>query len=151
MQSPSYQEKLTKGKEIEVEFAALLAVHYRATAISYNNDHRYDIMAVIADKQYTFEIKEDKKSSETDYVAVEFMVNGHNSGIRTSDAFYWVYKIDGDFWLIRRAKLLEKIWDFEFDKIVTGGEPENVSQLYLVHKWKFKSWCKQMFDKENKQ
>ena len=70
--------------------------------MNYNSDFRYDLEYGIVEGETWFhnllsnskiEVKSDRKTQETGNVYIEYESRGKPSGIRTTQAQYWVYKI----------------------------------------------------------
>ena len=70
--------------------------------MNYNSDFRYDLEYGIVEGETWFhnllsnskiEVKSDRKTQETGNVYIEYEIRGKPSGIRTTQAQYWVYKI----------------------------------------------------------
>lgn len=104
---------------------------------SFNNDRRYDILAERDGKIYKFEVKEDFSCERTGNVGLEFSCRGKPSGISTSEADFYVYKIhtpQGILNVMISSKRLKKmIEDHVFHRIVVGGDPNSNSKNYLFH------------------
>ncbi len=70
--------------------------------MNYNSDFRYDLEYGIVEGESwfhnivsnsKFEVKSDRMSQKTGNVYIEYESRGKASGIRTTQADYWVYKI----------------------------------------------------------
>lgn len=107
------------------------------TNINYNNDNRYDIKATNTEgKRVTFEIKEDFSCKKTGNVAVEFGCRGKPSGIETTQANYYVYKLhepDGNinFYGTIVKELKKAIEEEKYFRTVSGGDKGSNSKNYL--------------------
>ena len=104
----------------------------------------YDISGTYKNKNSTFEVKNDKMSSITGNVGIEFHSWGKPSGIATTTAKYWIQKVCGEYYIIRTEKLRNMIVNREYFRIVTGGDSGSYTQMYLFRKEKFISNCKKM-------
>ena len=91
------------------------------------------------------EMKTCMKGHYTGNLAIEFKHRGNPSGITTSQADYW------DYLLVKQGKALElyniptsvlkeKIYRFEFETVVSGGDDYG-SKMYLFNKDVFKDYC----------
>ncbi len=70
--------------------------------MNYNSDFRYDLEYGVVEGETWFhnllsnskiEVKSDRKTEETGNVYIEYESRGKPSGIRTTQAEFWVYKI----------------------------------------------------------
>ena len=139
----NFNRDLEIGQTVEKEFSAILKSG-GATEIEENNDYRYDISCNISGKIKLFEVKFDQQTITSPNLAIEFESRGKPSGIATSEADYWVYKIFFEgrwvFALIKAAKLKEIILSEAYWRIVNGGD-NYTSKLYLFKKEVFVNAC----------
>jgi len=131
----NFKEDFPIAEETEKEVAQLLAKIYDARILKFENTNKYDILAKIKDKQYTFEVKEDFTCERTGNVGLEFECRGKPSGIQTSQANYYIYKIHSKngihFYLFNTATLKKMIAEKEYFRIVNGGDEGSNSMNYL--------------------
>jgi len=83
----------------------------------------------------TVEVKRDFKISDTGNLAIEFMCGGNPSGISTSQAEWWAYMLDGEYYngeviILIRKKRLERL--LLPARVVRGGD-HNKAEMYLLH------------------
>ena len=100
--------------ETEKEVAKILEKIYTANILEFSHTNKYDILAEIKNKKFTFEVKEDFTCEKTGNVGLEFECRGKPSGIQTSQADFYIYKIhapDGSigFYLCRTDTLKRMI------------------------------------------
>lgn len=87
--------------------------------MEYNSDFRYDLKYGVVEGESwfhnlvsnsKFEVKSDRLSEQTGNVYIEYESRGKASGIRTTQADYWVYKIsEKQAIVIQTAELKRKI------------------------------------------
>ena len=81
-----------------------------------------------------FEVKSDYMAHRTGNIAIELMSRGKDSGIRTTEACHWVYKIvSADLILVITTEKLKRFVEENMDKykIVMGGD-NYTSQMILI-------------------
>ena len=139
----AFNRDLEIGQTVEKEFAKILE-NIGATDITENNDYRYDISCNISGIPKLFEVKFDQQTISSPNLAIEFESRGKASGISTSEADYWVYKIFFEgrwvFATIKSSKLKEIILSESYWRIVNGGD-SYTSKLYLFRKEVFVNAC----------
>ena len=105
--------------------------------VEYCHNNKYDI--VMTNKQgekNTFEVKEDFACERTGNVGVEYECRGKPSGIASSVADFYIYKIhepssETKAYCIRTAKLKKLIEDDMFFRTVSGGDVGSNTKCYL--------------------
>jgi hypothetical protein len=121
--------------ETEKEVAQIMAKIYDARILRFENSNKYDILARIKGKEYKFEIKEDFMTCKTGNVALEFECRGSPSGIHTTEADFYIYKIHGKngihFYLFKIENILKMVSDNPQTPIVNGGDKGSNSMNYL--------------------
>ena len=89
----NFNNNLSFANAGEKEVAKLLS-KYNFKIISYNNDYRYDILCETTQgKETTIEVKEDVRAEDTGNVVIEYESRGKPSGIQTSCADFWVFRV----------------------------------------------------------
>jgi len=135
MPNYNFSKDLPVAKKTEQEVAELLKTLYKAEITKFCNSSKFDILAKIEEKEYSFEVKEDFMSWKTGNVALEFECRGKPSGILTSEANFYIYKIHGKngihFYLFKTKTLKEMVEKKEFHRIVSGGDEGSNSMNYL--------------------
>ena len=58
-----------------------------------NQDYRFDIRGTLAGNPVHIEVKEDRRCNSTGNVVVEYKSKGRLSGISTTKADYWVFRL----------------------------------------------------------
>lgn len=127
-----FEESKTSVKEV----CEKLETSFGAKILDLEDTYRYDILAEIDGRQITFEVKEDFLCEKTGNVGLEFEYRGRPSGIQTSEADYYVYKLhtkDFGIQFVMHTKdvLLEKIENEKYFRIVNGGDKGSNSMNYL--------------------
>jgi len=136
-QSGSYNfntDLVNAGYSAEREFGALVLQNKKVRNVDYNDNKKYDVkvyMRAGTKEYYTFEVKNDMKYSQTGNIGIEFECRGNPSGIQTTEADFWVQKLNGEFWQIHRKKLLELIAEEKYFKIGVGGDEGSNTKMYL--------------------
>jgi hypothetical protein len=135
MANYDFKKDLPVAKETEKEVAQILAKVYDANILKFEHTSEYDILARIKDNDYKFEVKEDFMSWKTGNVALEFECRGKPSGIQTSEADFYVYKIHGangtHFYLFKTSALKKMVSEKEYFRVVSGGDKGSNSMNYL--------------------
>lgn len=126
-----FRKDLAKAKEVELEFMELYCKDRTILYSKINDDNKFDILVKTPEKEVTFEVKHDIMSCYTGNLAVEYECRGKPSGIVTSQADYWVYKLDKDFFLIERKTLRKLIDDQKYFRIVSGGDKDSNTKMFL--------------------
>jgi hypothetical protein len=90
-----FYENLDFAQEGEREVAALLERKLPGIKIldSNNNGKSHDIEALLEGRKVLFEVKEDVRASDTGNVVIECESRGKPSGIRTTKADFWLFRI----------------------------------------------------------
>ena len=135
----SYFEDKKEGNKVEQEFANILIKRYNLQEkdIEFCKNGDYDIL--IISTRETYEIKYDRYSIKSKNIAIEYSCRNKESGIRITKAFYWVQKVDGEFYVIKTDELKCRIQSGNYHT-VSGGDPGSDTRMYLIPKDEFKSW-----------
>jgi hypothetical protein len=144
----NFRKDLGHGKKSEEVFASLLQ-DLLYTNISFNDDNKYDIKATRPDgsKQITFEVKTDfgkYKGKFTGNVALEYECRGKPSGITTTEADFYVYRIhepngEINFYFAKVEDVKKMIERKLYTRIANGGDPGSNSMNFLFTLEKFKT------------
>jgi hypothetical protein len=115
------------------------------TEVETNDDKEYDVAyRNELNQRVTVEVKEDFVFPYTGNVAVEIMQRGKPTGISSTSADYYVYKLASDFYSVKtdvlKAKLKESVAAKETTKKVFSDSIKEI-QLLLVPVAAFTSWC----------
>lgn len=94
----TFKEDLKRGQEKEIQFIDLLK-SYGWDIVNHNNDYKYDIRATYKNKDFKFEVKRDDMAMKTNHIFIEFIYNSKDSGIRKTEADYYIIYV-GDIYLI---------------------------------------------------
>jgi len=143
MSNYKFSDDLPVAIETEKDVAQILAKIYDARILKFEHSNKYDILAIIKGSKYTFEVKEDFMSWKTGNVALEFECRGKPSGIQTSEANFYIYKIHGKngiHYYLFKTNVLKKMVDRqEYFRVVSGGDEGSNSMNYL---FKYESFIK---------
>lgn len=86
--------------------------------MNYNSDFKYDLAfgilegeswfeQIVSNKK--FEVKTDRLSAKTGNIYIEYESRGRASGIKTTQADYWVYKISQEKALVIETEELKRV------------------------------------------
>jgi len=147
MPNYDFKKDVIIGKETEKEVAVILEKKYNAKILCFGNTNEWDILAEIKGKKYSFEVKEDFIGKRTGNVGLEYSCRGKPSGIETSKADFYIYKLHTKYHgiqyvLHKTAVLKNKIKKHEYFTTVNGGDPGSNSLNYL---FKYKTFIKKGF------
>lgn len=93
----NFYENLEFAQEGEYEVANLLVNKFKDfKIIEFNNDNKCDIIAEVCGKRVLIEVKEDVRSSDTGNIVIECQSRGKPSGIHTTQADFWVFRVHQD-------------------------------------------------------
>ena len=142
-----FEDDLAIAQVTEVELAELLQSKTNLKIHSYNHDYRYDVVFETPNNMYlTVEIKEDFTCERTGNVGLEYSCRGKDSGIRTSEAHLYFYKLHTPKGIVNalcQTKDLKKlVEDKRYFRTVNGGDPGSNSLNYLFKLDVFLSICK---------
>ena len=132
----NFRQDLETSKKTEEEVADILAKVYSAEIEEIRTDNKYDIKAKINGSSKTFEVKEDFMCVDTGNVAVEYSCRGKPSGISTTEAEFYIYKLEtkakGIHYIVHKVSDLKKmIVDQKYFRFVNGGDKGSNSLNYL--------------------
>jgi len=148
MPNYNFETDLPIAKKTEREIANLLREHYKAVILSYCHDSRYDILARVNGKNFTFEVKEDFTCERTGNVGVEYSSWGRKSGIAISKADFYIYKIHTSkgirVYIFKTKAIKDMIARKEYSRIVNGGDKGSDSMNFLFTYEVFTSHGKQI-------
>lgn len=133
-----FKKDLKIAETTEMEIAKL--IHERLDVdiedIEFGNTKDYDIRFPYRGKYYTVEIKEDFMCAKTGNVCVEYESRGKPSGINSTKASMYFYKIhqpDGNVVIhaLKTDRLREMIEKKEYYRIISGGDAGSFTRSYL--------------------
>ena len=113
-------------ERIKKEFEGIVIVEKRS------RNKNFDIKGNYQNMEIRFEVKWDIMAAKTGNVAIEYESRSKPSGISVTQADYWIYKIQDEFYLIETIKIKEAISKGLFHRIVTGGDTGSFTRMYLV-------------------
>ena len=131
MANYDFVKDLKEAKSTEEETGEILKKLFKTDELTFNNDSKYDILI----NGLRFEIKEDFMCGRTGNVALEYSCRGKISGIQTSEADFYIYKLhmkSGIQYVIHHKSALEKMVEEKtYFREVNGGDPGSNSLFYL--------------------
>jgi hypothetical protein len=143
----NFEKDLEEGQLVEKEAVACLHSFFPEIGeIEFSKTKGYDIRASVGGTIVTFEVKNDLMAGTTGNVAIEYQSRGKDSGLTTTLADYWVYKIAGRFWLLPTALLRQKLFQEKaYHRDLSGGDPGSDTRMLLVRVATFQSWGVEIF------
>lgn len=134
-----FKDDLHEGKNAENECIEILAKKMNLSLAHFKKNNTYAYDFEIIPLGITIEVKHDVMAVKTGNIAIEYECRGNASGINTSLAHYWVYKIGQQFYIIELQKL-KNILDDEKNiyKKVTGGDKGSETKMWLIKESIFK-------------
>jgi len=135
------------ARETEKEVANILR-DYGAKILDFEDTNKYDILAEKDGSKFTVEVKEDFICENTGNVGLEFECRGKPSGIQTSKATFYVYKLHTrnygiKFFMHKTGALKKMIAEEKYFRIVNGGDEGSDSMNYL---FKYDTFIKGAFE-----
>jgi hypothetical protein len=127
----NFRRDLAVGQKTEKEAAEQLKKHFNFDSLEFNNDNKYDIKATIGELSRTYEVKTDLMCGKTGNFALEYECRGKPSGIVTTEADYWIYKLDDGFYMISVEGLKNLIDDAKYFRMVSGGDRGSNTKMFL--------------------
>jgi len=135
MANYDFHEDLDVAAQTERDIATLLE-SIGWTTVEFNNDNKYDLKVFDGTEESTIEIKEDFMARKTGNIAVEYECRGKPSGIKTTVADKWIYKIwinenDSEVWVIDPEDLKNAIRSTKYMRRATGGDAGSYTKMFL--------------------
>ncbi len=129
----NFRLDLATAKETEKEAVEKLHKHLKIKNVSFNTDYKYDFRLEFegTTKPRTYEVKEDFQCGQTGNTVVEYECRGKDSGITTTEADFWIYKLDDGFYQISTEKLRGVIKEELYFREVVGGDRGSNTKMYL--------------------
>lgn len=131
----NFDEDLNVAKQTEHEIGLLFAEYYGWNLVSMSNHKGYDLVLEKNGRNVLVEVKEDFAVGKTGNVAVEFSCRGKPSGISTTQADFWLYRLHMNEGLIHvlleTDELKRKIELEKYFRTVNGGDEGSNSLNYL--------------------
>jgi hypothetical protein len=146
---------LAKAEKAEKDAACLLIQVANAEILKFEKTKDFDIKARVKGKELLFEVKDDYMSEKTGNIAIEFKSRGKYSGIETTKANYYIYKINKkngkDYYYIASVDTIRNIIQKGlYYRIVTGGDKGSNTMCYLFKENIFGRYFKKYtLEKEN--
>lgn len=132
-----FRRDLAVARKEEQKVASLLEAYKDVDKVELNKDKRYDLCVFKADgSTVTIELKVDYMCRFTGNVAVEYESRGKDSGINTSEADVYIYKLhlsDGTapYMAIPTKRLKGMIDKGLYFKKISGGDKGSNTRCYL--------------------
>lgn len=134
MANYNFRKDLAVSVNTEKQVGEMLEKILQGVA-EYNNDNKYDILIKTNNFILTYEVKEDFMCGSTGNVALEFSSREKDSGIRTSQADFYVYKLHMNneihFLIHKTEQLKELVNKNKYFRIVNGGDKGSNTLFYL--------------------
>lgn len=147
----TFKQDLKKAQAIERQFCKLLKTKYGALRTQLHRTSKWDVSAEFKLSEglngrhwVTFEVKHDKKSVTTGNIAVEYKCRGKDSGIRVTQAKWWVVK--SRYWYIMEVEKLKKLiaeHKYKRNKL-DAGDAGSYTHLYLFDRKEFIKECQKI-------
>jgi len=130
----NFDDNLEFAQRGEEEVARLLQKKMKKLKLTgFNDDKEYDIVGSYGDKEVTFEVKEDVRVGDTGNVVVETKSRGKPSGLATSTATFWVFRLhlngNIDHYLLKPEKMRNMIRR----GIIPRRQLDNTDSCNLLH------------------
>lgn len=144
------EKGLNKSNLTEKEVARLIkSRNPNILNINVGDGDSYGLEVIFRDGSFKYlTVKEDFMCAKTGNVAVEYRSGGEISGISTTKADIWIYKIhtkEGyELYGINTGDLKKSINRGEFFRKAVGGEPGSNTMMYLYKYDKFKTMCRRL-------
>lgn len=134
----TFQEDLTRGKQIEQQLLDKLKVKYPSATII-DKFKGYDIW--IPEIHKSIEVKYDEKSNYTGNIVVEIEMYGKPSALLTTTADYWVF-YDGKFWCITPKEIIQCIFlnKLQHTEFVGNGDTQSKKAFLIKKEFLAKYW-----------
>jgi hypothetical protein len=153
MPNYDFNKDLPIARKTEEEVAGLLLKNNgdKIKEIIHNDDNKYDLKVVLKNgESITVEVKEDFTCERTSNVGVEYECRGKPSGIATSRADLYMYKIHEpsgtiSFYLLDTKDLKTAIREKKYFRQVSGGDAGSDSKNFLFKLDVFKKIGKKFF------
>ena len=149
----SFRKDIIEGEAGEDYIIDFLTKGWKGTLLQKKKDYTWDFKIDFENSGVqTFESKTDVycipfsnvngkviKGRDTGNIFIEFSCRGKDSGIRATEADWFVYyfKFLGELWIIK-VDDLKKLIDKNNFKIGVGGDPGSNSSGYLIPRMKFR-------------
>ncbi len=149
----SFRKDIIEGEAGEDYIIDFLTKGWKGTLLQKKKDYTWDFKIDFENSGVqTFESKTDVycipsslvngkviKGRDTGNIFIEFSCRGKDSGIKATEADWFVYyfKFLGELWIIK-VDDLKKLIDENNFKIGVGGDPGSNSSGYLIPRMKFR-------------
>lgn len=120
----------------EEEVAHLLEKRFKDFKLKgFNDDRDCDILADIDGREVTIEVKEDVRTKDTGNVVIECESRGKPSGIKTTKALFWVFRVHTEGGirniLFKTVDLKQAVRDRRFHNKRQMTHTDSVNVLYF--------------------
>jgi hypothetical protein len=150
----SFKEDIIQGEAGEDFVIEYLTKGWKGNLLEKKKDFTWDFKLEFKDGELiqTFELKTDVfcvpdtiingrtiRGKDTGNIFIEFSCRGKDSGVKVTQAdwFVYYYKFLGELWLIKVDELKDLIANNNF-KVGVGGDPGSNSSGYLIPRKKFR-------------
>ena len=145
----NFNKDLPVAQKTEMEVASLIESKIPNAKLKEScNNKDYDLLFDFGGLDVKLEVKEDFFAHKSGNTVIEFESRGRPSGIVTSKADYWVYKIhesDGiHFYISKTQDIKQAIDKKKWFRIVDGGDTGSGTKMFLFKLERFKEFFKKI-------
>jgi len=132
----NFRQDLPVAKKTEHEVAEYLRESHNIEILAFEDTYKYDILTMLRGVETKFEVKEDFLCEFTGNVGLEYECRGKLSGISTTEADFYIYKLhrpNNEFLYVLHTTdaLKQMVSDKRYFRIVNGGDKGSNSMNYL--------------------
>ena len=142
-----FNQDLKMWKWAELEFMELLSYSWQVASIEWPQGKfpDYDVKAKMkSGNEITYEVKRDWIYPNTKCLWIEYECKWVPSGILTSKADYYVYKLWNDFYFAKKWDLLELLMKSTDKKECQWGD-DGTAKLWVIHEDEFYTIAKKLW------
>lgn len=130
-----FQKKLNENKKYESEACKLASFYFDVEIKQFNDDYKYDFELT---NNVKFEVKNDKRSAETDNICIEFSTEKEgemiDSGITSTEAQYYIIVSNGIYHMLSVESIKKMISEEKYFMVCSIGK-EITTFFYLFKKF----------------
>ena len=142
-----FKQDLKMWKRAELEFMELLSYSWQVASIEWPQGKfpDYDVKAKMkSGNEITYEVKRDGIYPNTKCLWIEYECKWVPSGILTSKADYYVYKLWNDFYFAKKGDLLELLMKSTDKKECQWGD-DGTAKLWVIPEQEFYTIAKKIW------
>lgn len=146
-----FKKDLPVAQKTEKEISNMLFEKYGWKTLHMSGSKGYDLYLQKGNSRRLVEVKEDFSCEKTGNVGLEFECRGKPSGIRTTKASHYIYKVHTKdngivYLLLRKEILLKMIKNKKFHRVVSGGDKGSNSMNFLFTYDVFRKHAVKLFE-----